>query len=62
MDELTIRILWPEDKRVPASKIEGWYKDAVANGQVTDADLTAPMDQARALDDAGIITLGPQRH
>lgn len=46
MDELTIRILWPEDKRVPASN----------------TDLTAPMDQARALDDAGIIPLGPQRH
>lgn len=47
------QILWPER----GAQIRGWYEDAVANEECDDGAETFE-DMARALDDAGLITLG----
>ena len=54
------QIIWPERRSVSTSQIEGWYDDAVANGEIDDDYLDAETvdRKAAALDDAGIITLG----
>lgn len=61
--EQTIRIIWPEVKSVPVSKIAGWYADEVANGNIGEdrLGLTDPYEQALALDDSGFITLRMDR-
>jgi hypothetical protein len=56
----TFHILWPEVKDVSSDTIEMWYADAVANDEI-DADLmnlNDNVEKAKALDDAGLITLG----
>lgn len=53
------KILWPETRFVTASKIEGWYEDAVANGEVDALDgLATTEEKATALHRSGLITLG----
>ncbi len=56
----TFRILWPNVGRMTAERIGVLYSDAVANGDIDDDDkgLTDPYLQAKALDNAGLITLG----
>lgn len=56
MNRTHFAIIWPERKLVPAHRIRTWYEDAVVNGEV---DVTGDTieEMARALDDAGLITL-----
>lgn len=63
MIERTVKVIWPETKLVSASRIRVWFLDAIANGRLDgDEDelkkITDINEQARRLDDAGIITLG----
>lgn len=57
-----INIIWPERRFVPAAKINVWYSDAIANGEVDDGDLGIPdaefQRQARVLAYIGFITIG----
>lgn len=59
-DERMFHIIWPDNRRVPASKILGWYADARANGEIEDApeNATNALAAARVLDHYGLITLG----
>jgi hypothetical protein len=54
------QILWPENRMVDEIVIAGWYSDAVMNGEC-EAGCTGSQDQANALSDAGLITLGKSR-
>jgi len=63
MMEPTVKVIWPETKRVSASRIRVWFLDAIANGKLVGDDdelrkITDIQEQAKHLDDAGIITLG----
>jgi hypothetical protein len=61
--EEVIDIIWPEKRAVKASVILGWYRDAVANGEITTDGMVEPSDDidartaAELLMDAGKITL-----
>ena len=59
MGQSMFRILWPERRIVADSKIQGWARDAVANGEIgaDDVDLDDARDCARALNEIGAITL-----
>lgn len=56
-----IRIIWPNVKWISKEDIEKMYEDAIANQEDVEIGLTDPMEQARALDDLGVITLGNQK-
>lgn len=53
-------LIYPETRSVPASTIKKSYEDAVANSELHENEdfYTDVLDQARALHDAGLITLG----
>lgn len=53
-------IIWPERRFVSHAQMSIWYSDAVANGELDTYDRrhTDMADKARALQSAGIITLG----
>ena len=55
-----IKIIWPENKWLTPERINSLYEDAIANQEDVEMGLTDPMEQAKALDGAGIITLGRQ--
>jgi hypothetical protein len=55
---MTWHILWPEIRTVSDETIRGWYRDAVANGEVERTELTETEEMARELSIAGVITLG----
>lgn len=55
--EQTFYLVYPEKKIVTATKIMGWYSDAVANGECEAGALDA-MTAAQLLEDAGLITIG----
>jgi hypothetical protein len=57
-----IRIIWPENKWLTPERINSLYEDAIANQEDVEMGLTDPMEQARVLDDLGVITLGNQRN
>ncbi len=57
-------IIWPERRWVSAATIDGWFSDAVANGDLSEefaTDVTNTEDKARELDSLGHITLGRGR-
>lgn len=56
----TFNIVWPEQRRVTASKIIMWADDAIANGEIDpqDVDIEDAESCAQALHDAGLITRG----
>jgi hypothetical protein len=57
-------IIWPERRWVNAAKIETWFSDAVANGDLSEefaTDVVDVEDKARELDSLGYITLGRGR-
>lgn len=58
-----IFLLYPFKGFVSADKVAGWYSDAVANGEIADEYLHAHDTEtmARALSDAGHITVGQWR-
>lgn len=56
-----IKIIWPQVKWVSETQIRQWYEDAVASYEDIQLGLDDPVDQAKALDDIGIITLGDQK-
>lgn len=56
-----IRIIWPEVKWLTPERVNSLYEDAIANQEDIELGLTDPMEQARALDDLGVITLGNQK-
>jgi hypothetical protein len=68
---MQFEIIWPEKRWVTAQRIAIWYGDAVANGKISADDvghairaassLAGPELQARALHNAGLITLGRGR-
>lgn len=52
-----VHILYPERRAVSEETIFGWYRDAVANGEVEDLGEHPTLDAVTAaLDDAGLIT------
>lgn len=57
-----VSIIWPERRKIPLETLSMWYHDAVANGELDEAYIGLPdhdwQGQARALSDAGLITLG----
>lgn len=57
---MSVYIIYPERRIVDDETIEMWYIDALANREIAEEYLHAKtIDQmARALDDAGIVTLG----
>lgn len=57
-----MKIVYPEIKNISDEKIEMLFADAVANMTIGFEYLGAKtvMEKARALDDAGIITLGKE--
>ena len=52
-----IKIVYPRKGYEDIGKIEMWYADAVANGEVKNKTAQNTRDKALALHDAGIITL-----
>lgn len=52
-------VIWPENRVVTAETITGWYRDAVANEELSDDGYgkTDPVAQSLALHRAGLITL-----
>jgi hypothetical protein len=57
-DEATFFLLYPERKVVTATRILGWYSDALADGEVEGESDVDAFEAARILDEAGLITLG----
>ena len=57
---MAIQIIWPERRAVHDEQIQRWARDAVANGEIQgdSVDLESAHDCARALDGAGLVTLG----
>lgn len=55
-----IKVIWPEVKCLTPERVNSLYEDAIANQEDVELGLTDPMEQAKALDGAGIITLGRQ--
>lgn len=55
----TYKIIYPETKIVSGDIIDRWYDDAVSNAELDEDDTyyTSTLDKAKALDNAGIITL-----
>lgn len=56
-----IKIIWPEVKWLTPERVNSLYEDAIANQEDIELGLTDPMEQARVLDDLGVITLGNQK-
>lgn len=56
-----IRIIWPEVKWVSAAQIKQWHDDAISNGEDIELGLENTIDQAKALENIGFITMGSQR-
>ena len=60
----TFRLLWPEPRVVSEARIRTWFADARENGELDTClanEAVAENDaylMARALDDAGLITIG----
>lgn len=57
MNDETFLVIWPERREVTAEKIASWYADAADNKEVDGLETNA-LAQAKALHDAGLITLG----
>jgi hypothetical protein len=57
---MMFELLWPERRIVGEGRIETWYADAIANGEISIADGRAKTayDMAMALQNAGSITVG----
>lgn len=60
---MTFHIVYPERRIVSAKTIESWFRDAIANGEIDDefAGCLTVQIMARALDNAGIITLAKKQ-
>ena len=57
---MSVFIIWPERKWVSEEKIATWFSDAVANDLIAPHYLSAKTteEMAKALDDAGYLTVG----
>jgi len=52
-------IVYPERRWVSEAKVITWYRDAVANGEITDrTKLVRVSDMLSELEDAGLVTQG----
>lgn len=61
---LAIKLLYPEQRYVTEGIIQGWYSDAIANGDVcapfiTDNNTNAMIDE---LEDGGLIAVCKRQH
>lgn len=59
---MTTYLIWPERKIVSDEWIETQFADAISNSYIPPERISAKdvMEMARALDDAGLITLGTE--
>ena len=54
---MRIHIIYPDDRYVDEDVIRGWYRDAVADGDIEEADHEVDLWEAiRLLEDVGHIT------
>jgi hypothetical protein len=56
-----IRIILPKVKWLTPERVNSLYEDAIANQEDVEIGLTDTMEQARVLDDLGVITLGNKK-
>ena len=57
MNDQFFYMIWPERRTVTAKQILGWYADALANEELEGEPTQNAEEAARALDEAGLITL-----
>jgi len=57
---MTYYMIWPEKRFVRGAQIRSWYFDAVANKEIVPGTGASTDDMARALHNAGLITLAKE--